>query len=89
MKFTNQGRVHRTFELNSLKVGDCFMYNERIGMVASRNGHDFPLDLKTGAEFYENPPARDWIPHNTPAMLSPSAQVVKLDAELLYKIIDY
>lgn len=88
MKFTNQGRQSRTVMLNDLKLGDCFLYDGRIGMMASRNGHDFPLDLATGKEFYAVPPARDWIPHNTPAMLAPSAEVVRISAELVYKILD-
>lgn len=88
MKFTNQGRQSRTVMLNDLKLGDCFLYDGRIGMMASRNGHDFPLDLATGKEFYAVPPARDWIPHSTPAMLAPSAEVVRISAELVYKILD-
>lgn len=88
MKFTNQGRQSRTVMLNELKLGDCFLYDGRIGMIASRNGHDFPLDLATGKEFYAVPPARDWIPHSTPAMLAPSAEVVRISAELVYKILD-
>ena len=88
MKFTNQGRQSRTVTLNDLKLGDCFLYDGRIGMMASRNGHDFPLDLATGKEFYAVPPAREWIPHNTPAMLAPSAEVVRISAELVYKILD-
>jgi hypothetical protein len=51
MKFTNQGRQPRTVTLNDLSLGDCFLYDGRIGMMASRNGHDFPLDLATGKEF--------------------------------------
>lgn len=86
MKFTNTGTTARTFTLNDLKVGDCFMYKERIGMIASRNGHDYPLDLATGKEFYANPPERDWIPRPTPAMLAPSAEVYRLKTELLYTI---
>lgn len=88
MKFTNQGRQPRTVTLNDLSLGDCFLYDGRIGMMASRNGHDFPLDLATGKEFYAVPPAREWIPHSTPAMLAPSAEVVRISAELVYKILD-
>lgn len=88
MKFTNLGRQARTVTLNDLKLGDCFLFDNRIGMVASRNGHDFPLDLSTGKEFYTVPPAREWIPHDRPAMLAPSAEVVKISAELVYKILD-
>jgi hypothetical protein len=88
MKFTNLGRQARTVTLNDLKLGDCFLFDNRIGMVASRNGHDFPLDLSTGKEFYAVPPAREWIPHDRPAMLAPSAEVVRISAELVYKILD-
>ena len=88
MKFTNAGQTHRLYPLADLKTGDCFMYKDRIGMVASRNGHNYPLDLATGKEFYANPPERDWIPHDTPAMLPLSAQVVKLNTELVYKIMN-
>lgn len=88
MKFTNLGRQARTVTLNDLKLGDCFLFDNRIGMVASRNGHDFPLDLSTGKEFYAVPPAREWIPHDRPAMIAPSTEVVKISAELVYKILD-
>ena len=88
MKFTNAGRQMRTITLNDLKHGDCFLFDNRIGMIASRNGHDFPLDLATGQEFYVMPPAREWIPHDRPAMLGPDAEVVKISAELVYKILD-
>ncbi len=87
MKFTNAGKDLKTTSLNNLRVGECFLYDNRVGMVASRNGHDFPLDLATGKEFYAVPPAREWIPHNTPAMLAPSAEVVRVSAELVYKIL--
>lgn len=88
MKFTNLGREARTITLDELKLGDCFLFDNRIGMVASRNGHHFPLDLSTGKEFYAVLPAREWVPHSTPAMLAPSAEVVKIKAELMYKILD-
>ena len=88
MKFTNLGRQARTVTLNDLKLGDCFLFDNRIGMVASRNGHDFPLDLSTGKEFYAVSPAREWIPHDRPTMLAPSAEVIKISAELVYKILD-
>ena len=88
MKFTNLGRQARTVTLNDLKLGDCFLFDNRIGMIASRNGHDFPLDISTGKEFYAVPPAREWIPHDRPAMLAPSAEVVRISAELVYKILD-
>lgn len=88
MKITNAGRAPRTVSLGSLNLGDTFLFDSRVGMVVSRNGHDFPLDLATGKEFYAVPPAREWISHNTPAMLSPDAEVVRVDCELIFKIKD-
>lgn len=88
MKITNAGRAPRTVSLGSLKRGDTFLFDSRIGMVASRNGHNFPLDLATGQEFYAIPPARDWIPHSTPAMIGPDTEVVRVDCELIFKIKD-
>lgn len=88
MKITDAGRAPRTVSLGSLKRGDTFLFDSRIGMVASRNGHNFPLDLATGQEFYAIPPARDWIPHSTPAMIGPDTEVVRVDCELIFKIKD-
>lgn len=88
MKITNAGHAPRTVPLGSLKLGDTFLFDSRIGMVTSRNGHHFPLDLATGKEFYAVSPAREWIPHSTPAMLAPDAEVVRVDCELIFKIKD-
>ena len=88
MKITNAGHAPRTVPLGSLKLGDTFLFDSRIGMVTSRNGHHFPLDLATGKEFYAVPPTREWIPHSTPAMLAPNAEVVWVDCELIFKIKD-
>lgn len=88
MKITNAGRAPRTVPLGSLKLGDTFLFDSRIGMIASRNGHDFPMELETGHEFWIENPARPWIPHNTPAMLGPDAEVVRVDCELIFKIKD-
>lgn len=86
MKITESNRVSHTVPLNSLKVGDTFIFDSKIGMVASRNGHDFPMELATGHEFWIEDPARPWIPHNIPAMLGPNTEVVRVDCELIFKI---
>ena len=88
MKITNAARTPRTVSLGSLKLGDTFLFDSRIGMVASRNGHGFPLELATGREFWIENPARPWVPHNAPAMLGPDAEVVRVDCELIFKIKD-
>ena len=88
MKITNAGRAPRTVPLCSLNLGDTFLFDSRIGMIASRNGHDFPMELETGHEFWIEKPARPWGPHNTPAMLPPQTEVVRVDCELIFKIRD-
>ena len=88
MKITDAGRAPRTVLLGSLKVGDTFLFDSRVGMIASRNGHDFPLELATGKEFSTLRPSLDWIPHTTIAMLGPDAEVVRVDCELIFKIKD-
>ena len=46
MKITNAGSAPRTVALGSLKLGDTFLFDSRIGMIASRNGHEFPMELE-------------------------------------------
>lgn len=87
MKITCASPYMSTVRLDSLKLGECFLFEGRVGMIASRNGHDFPMDLETGTEFYQNPPARPWIPHDTPPMLNPNAEVVRVKTELIYQIV--
>ena len=45
MKITNAGSAPRTVTLGSLKLGDTFLFDSRIGMIASRNGPVFPMEL--------------------------------------------
>jgi hypothetical protein len=86
MKITDAGRSSRTVPLSLLKLGDTFIFDSRIGMVASRNGHVFPLELATGHEFWIENPARPWVPHDAPAMLSPQTEVELVDCELIFKV---
>ena len=86
MKIVEVGKKMREVPLSSLKFGDTFIFDSRIGMVASRYGHDFPLDLVFGREFCLPFEGREWIPHNTPAMLSPSTMVIPVECELQYRL---
>lgn len=36
----------------SLKLGDTFLYDNRVGLVVDRNGHQFFLDLTTACEMH-------------------------------------
>lgn len=77
----------RGVELGSLKVGDTFMYDNRIGVIASRNGHDFPMEFSTCREFPKSRLAREWIPLNQTDMLSPSEIVLPVEIEMTYKVV--
>lgn len=85
MKFIKLDSDHRAVALSTLRSGAVFLYKEKIGMIASRNGRDFPLDLSTGQEFttYEG---REWMPHSSFPFLPPDTLVIPVDATLSYKI---
>ena len=86
MKVVEVGKKVREVPLSSLKLGDVFIFDSRIGMVASRNGHDFPLDLVFGREFYLPFKVKEWKPHEGPAMLPPSTMVMPVECELQYRL---
>jgi len=86
MKVVEVSKKVREVPLSSLKLGDTFIFDSRIGMVASRNGHDFPLDLVLGREFCLPSEVRQWMPHDQSAMLSPSTMVIPVDCELQYRL---
>ena len=44
----------RGVKLGSLKVGDTFLYDNRVGVMVERNGHAFALDLTTCGNFKYN-----------------------------------
>lgn len=70
MKITNAGHAPRTVALGSLKLGDTFLFDSRIGMIASRNGHEFPMELETGHEFWIENPAPPGFPTIPPQCLA-------------------
>lgn len=83
------GRVKndRGVKLGSLKVGDTFLYDNRVGVMVDRNGHCFPLDLTTCTNFRKSLPAREWMPHEYGAELGPEVIVLPIEVELTYKVV--
>jgi len=73
--------------LHSLMKGDTFMYDNRVGVIVSRNGHEFPLELATCREFTKSRPTRDWIPNNQIDMLSGSEIVLPVEIEMTCKVV--
>ena len=46
----NSDIYNRSVPLSSLSIGDTFLFNGRVCMLAKRNGHPFVLDLSTGKD---------------------------------------
>lgn len=70
----------RGVELGSLNIGDTFLYDNRVGVIAARNGHKYPMDFTTCREMHyraEYPP------------LCPDTIVLPVSVELTYKVVDY
>lgn len=76
----------RGVKLGSLKVGDTFMYDNRIGVIASRNGHDFPMEFSTCNEFKTVRPYGKWDTYKA-SMLTPDTVVLPVSVELTYKVV--
>ncbi|MDV3429542.1 MAG: hypothetical protein LIR50_21380 [Bacillota bacterium] len=50
IKINREKNERKMVRLYSLAVGDTFLYDNRVGIIASRNGEDFPIELTTGRE---------------------------------------
>ena len=60
--------------LSSLHVGDTFLLEGSVCMIAKRNGHPFVLDLHTGKDYYSINPSNS------------DRRVTLIECELLYRI---
>lgn len=60
--------------LCSLCIGDTFLIDGRVCMLAKRNGHPFVLDLSTGKDYCS------FSPNDA------SLSVIPIECELSYKI---
>lgn len=60
--------------LSSLHVGDTFLTEGRVCMIAKRNGHPFVLDLSTGKDYCSINPCNS------------ARLVIPVECELSYKI---
>lgn len=77
----------RGVALHTLKVGDTFLYDNRVGVIVSRNGHDFPMEFSTCREFTKIYIAKGWVPNNQIDMLSGSEIVLPVEVEMTYKVV--
>ena len=60
--------------LNSLRMGDTFLIEGSICMIAKRSGHLFVLDLSTGKDYCSINPCNS------------SQRVIPIECELSYRI---
>lgn len=76
----------RGVKLGSLKVGDTFLYDNRVGVMVERNGHAFALDLTTCGNFKK---VRSYGKHDVYAApeLEVDEIVVPITIEMHYKVV--
>lgn len=81
IKKISRVKNERGVTLGSLKVGDTFLYDNRIGVIACRNGHDFPMEFPSCFEFRKKAtfPCGEIIDSET--------MVLPIDIELTYKVV--
>lgn len=75
----------RGVKLDSLKVGDTFLYDNRIGVMIERNGHAFPIDLTTCGNFRKSSLYESKRVYG--AELSGSEIVLPVEVEMTYKVV--
>lgn len=76
-----RGKNERGVTLGSLKVGDTFLYDNRVGVIAMRNGHEYPMDFATCCEMHR----RAEYPYGP--SLGPEAIVIPVEIEMTYKVV--
>lgn len=77
---------NRGVPLRGLRVGETFLYDNRIGAVVERNGHQFYLDLTTCHNFRKSNDLR-WDTCYKNSELDPDTLVLPVEIELTYKVV--
>ena len=75
----------RGVKLSSLKVGDTFLYDNRVGVMVERNGHAFPIDMTTCSNFryiIKRDGGRRYD-----GEIQPDTVVLPISVELSYKVV--
>lgn len=73
----------RGVALGSLNIGDTFLYDNRVGVIAARDGNKYPMDFTTSCEMHY----RTEYPYGPP--LWSGTIVLPVSVELTYKVADY
>lgn len=74
----------RGIPAGSLKHGDTFLYDNRVGLVVNRNGHQFFLDLTTASNFRKG---REVYGQYQGSELCPNDIVLPVEVEMTYKVV--
>ena len=72
----------RGVKLGSLRIGDTFLYDNRVGVMISRNDQAFPLDLTTCYEMSVHDDTYPFV-----KVLSPDTIVLPVEVEMTYKVV--
>lgn len=72
----------RGVKLGSLRIGDTFLYDNRVGVMIDINGIGFPIDLTACRVFRRNHCGNTYT-----GELDNDVLVVPVDVELTYKVV--
>ena len=76
-----RAKNERGVKLGSLRIGDTFLYDNRVGVMIDRNGHAFPLDLTTCTSFRRNHCGNTYT-----GELDNDVTVLPVEVEMTYKV---
>lgn len=76
---------NRGVKLGSLRVGDTFLYDNRVGVIVERNGHAFPIDMTTCSNFRYITELNGG--HRYDGEILPDTIVLPISVELSYKVV--
>lgn len=80
-----RAKNERGVAAGSLKHGDTFLYDNRVGLVVDRNGHQFFLDLTTASNFRKGQTnhRHEYIGSE----LAANDVVLPVEVEMTYKVV--
>lgn len=77
----------RGVPLGSLKVGDTFLCDHRVGVIASYDGQEFPLELPSCKPFSYKDPRKRWDSSQVASMIGPDTVVLPVEVEMGFKVV--
>lgn len=71
----------RGVTLGSLKVGDTFLYDNRVGVIVAHNGLEYPMDFTTCCEMHRK------AEYSRGPSLGADTIVIPISVEITYKVV--